>query len=351
MLKLKIINKPKMIKMKCNLEFPDVVLANLQEKEVIPTKEIQQIIADQQYDGLSKVVVNAIPDEYIIPNGDINIIENGTYDVKDKINAIVNIPEKKLGTKTITKNGTYKASDDDLDGYSEVEVETSGVDINDYYLTSGGYGTIGGYIKKIPQLDTSNVTNMNSMFNGCENLIPIPQLNTSNVTNMSNMFSRCNSLTTIPLMDTSKVTYMANMFYQCYSLTTIPLIDTSNVTSMNSMFYSCRNLISIPQLNLSKVTNVQVMFLSCHALTTLGGFQNLGMAYNTSKSANYSYYTLDLSASSKLTHDSLMNVINNLYDIKSKGCNPQQLILGSTNLAKLTAEEIAIATNKGFSVS
>ena len=351
MLKLKIINKPKMIKMKCNLEFPDVVLANLQEKEVIPTKEIQQIIADQQYDGLSKVVVNAIPDEYIIPNGDINIIENGTYDVTDKINAIVNIPEKKLGTKTITKNGTYKASDDDLDGYSEVEVETSGVDINDYYLTSGGYGTIGGYIKKIPQLDTSNVTNMNSMFNGCENLIPIPQLNTSNVTNMSNMFSRCNSLTTIPLMDTSKVTYMANMFYQCYSLTTIPLIDTSNVTSMNSMFYSCRNLISIPQLNLSKVTNVQVMFLSCHALTTLGGFQNLGMAYNTSKSANYSYYTLDLSTSSKLTHDSLMNVINNLYDIKSKGCNPQQLILGSTNLAKLTAEEIAIATNKGFSVS
>jgi len=46
-----------------------------------------------------------------------------------------------------------------------------------------------------------------------------------------------------------------------------------------------------------------------------------------------------------------MNVINNLYDIATKGCNTQQLVLGSTNIAKLTAEEIAIATNKGWTVS
>ena len=303
MFKLKLINKPKMMKLKCNFTFPNVVLANLQEKDATPTKEMQQIIADQQYDGLSKVTVNPIPDEYIIPNGDINIIENGTYDVTDKINAIVNIPEKKLGTKTITKNGTYKASDDDLDGYSEVEVETSGVDINDYYLTSGSYSDIYKYIKTIPLIDTNNVTSMYSMFYNCENLISIPQLN------------------------------------------------TSNVTSMEYMFYRCKNLISIPQLDLSKATDVRLMFASCRALTTLGGFQNLGMAYDTTASANYSYYTLDLSVCTKLTHDSLMNVINGLYDIKSKGCNPQRLILGSTNLAKLTAEEIAIATNKGFNVN
>ena len=327
MFKLKLINKPKMMKLKCNFTFPNVVLANLQEKEATPTKEMQQIIADQQYDGLSKVVVNAIPDEYIIPNGDINIIENGTYDVTDKINAIVNIPEKKLGSKTITKNGTYKASDDDLDGYSEVEVETSGVDINDYYLTSGSYNDIRKYIKTIPLLDTSNVTDMHSMFYGCKNLISIPQLDTSNVTNMNQMFLDCTSLTTIPQLDTSKVTYMYNMFNGCKSLTTIPQLDTSNVIGVDSMLSRCTSL------------------------TTLGGFQNLGMAYSTTASANYGNYRLDLSVCTKLTHDSLMNVINGLYDIKSKGCNAQQLILGSTNLAKLTAEEVAIATNKGFNVN
>ena len=362
-----------------------------QEKEITPTRTVQEITPDIGYTGLSKVTVKGYT-----PN---------------------------VATKTITKNGTYKASDDDLDGYSEVEVETSGVDINDYYLTSGSYNKIYEYIKTIPQLDTSNVTDMNAMFFGCGNLISIPQLDTSNVTgmtnmfwgctslttilqlntsavtNMNSMFSGCKSLTTIPQLDTSNVTNMTYMFYDCNSLTTIPVIDTSAVTNMNSMFYNCKNLISIPQLNTSNVTDMSSMFYncsylttipqldtsnvtgmtymfsgckslttipqldlskvisvpnmmrSCSALTTLGGFQNLGMAYEISQSANYSYYILNLLNSNKLTHESLMNVINNLYDIKTKGCNAQQLILGSTNLAKLTAEEIAIATDKGWNVS
>ena len=46
-----------------------------------------------------------------------------------------------------------------------------------------------------------------------------------------------------------------------------------------------------------------------------------------------------------------MNIINNLYDIKTKGCNTQKLILGTTNLHKLTSEEIAIATSRGWTVS
>ena len=116
MFKLKIINKPKMIKMKCNIEFPDVVLANLQEKETTPTKETQVIVADFPFDGLSKLTVNSIPDEYIIPNGELEIIQNGIYNVSSKASAKVNVPEKVLGTKTITKNGTYNATDDNLDG-------------------------------------------------------------------------------------------------------------------------------------------------------------------------------------------------------------------------------------------
>ena len=352
MFKLKLINKPKMIKLKCGFSFPNIVLANLQEKETTPTKEMQQIIADQQYDGLSKVTVKPIPDEYIIPSGEIEINANGNYNVTDKASAKVNVPEKTLTTKTITANGTYNATDDNADGYSQVTVETSGVDINDYYdLTKKNSGGINKYIKQIPLIDTSDYTNMNRMFDGYKSLMTIPQLDTSKVTDMNGMFAGCNSLTTVPQLDTSKVTDMKDMFYGCNSLMTIPQLDTSNVTNMGGMFASCNSLMTIPQLDTSKVTNINSMFWASYSPTNLGGLTNLGQAYSTTQSANYSNYRLDLSLCSNLTHDSLMNVINNLYDIASKGVATQQLVIDSTNLAKLTAEEIQIATSRGWSVS
>ena len=332
MFKLKLINKPKMMKLKCNFTFPNIVLANLQEKEATPTKEIQQIIADQQYDGLSKVVVNAIPDEYIIPNGDINIIENGTYDVTDKINAIVNIPEKKLGTKTITSNGTYKAADDNLDGYSEVEVATSGVDINEYFKPTiqGGdmYGN-SGWSKTFLKFRSPLIVEG---------------------TNAKRLFYQYPLKELPDLLETDKITNMENMFGSCKLIKTIPNINTSNVTNMSEMFYGCFELETLQKLNCSNVERINGVVNNCNKLQNIGGFENLGQAYKTTTGANNYYYTLTLS-NNELTHDSLMNVINNLYDIKTKGCNPQSLVLGSTNISKLSAEEIQIATDKGFNVN
>lgn len=333
MFKLKIINKPKMIKMKCNIEFPDVVLANFQEKEVTPTKEIQEIKADQQYDGLSKVVVNAIPSEYIVPSGDITITASGTYDVKDKENAIVDIKEKQLGTKTITENGTYKATDDNLDGYSEVEVATSGVDINDYFYQkeiSQSYSAKPNWtklIKKLPgPLTLESGANANYMF--------------------KNFYGD-----SLPDINITGATSCYEMFGYCENLTTIPAIDTSLSTEFLYMFSHCSKLKSIPKLNASSVLSVYNMFDGTDTLENLGGFENLGQSYLTTESANNNQYSLKLNSNDSLTHESLMNVINNLYDIKSKGCNAQKLILGTTNINKLTSEEIALATEKGFSVS
>lgn len=116
-----------------------------QEKEVIPTKEIQIIEPDKDFTGLSKVTVQSIPNEYIVPSGEIEFTQNGTYDVTDKASAKVNIKEKVLGTKTITSNGTYKAIDDNLDGYSEVIADVQiDVDIKQYMIESDlefKYGT------------------------------------------------------------------------------------------------------------------------------------------------------------------------------------------------------------------
>ena len=134
-------------------------------------------------------------------------------------------------------------------------------------------------IKKISQIDTSNVTSMASMFSDCSYLTEIPLLNTSNVTNMSNMFSYCDALTTIPLLDTSKVTNMNGMFSYCDALITIPLLNTSNVTNMGSMFNNCKALTELPQLDTSKVTTMNSMFDDCIALTEVPQF-NLSKATN-----------------------------------------------------------------------
>ena len=152
------------------------------------------------------------------------------------------------------------------------------------------------------------------------------------------------------LLETDKITNMEGMFGSCKLIKTIPNINTSNVTNMSEMFYGCIALETLPKLNCSNVERINDVVTNCTKLQNIGGFENLGQAYKTTMAANYYYYRLTLS-NNNLTHDSLMNVINNLYDIKSKGCNPQSLVLGSTNLAKLTAEEIAIATEKGWTVS
>lgn len=305
-----------------------------QEKIVEPSKSEQIIVADEDYNSLSKVTVKKIPDTYVVPTGDIAITENGTYDVKEKENAIVNIPVKTLGTKNITENGTYNASDDNLDGYSQVKVSTSGVDINEYF-----------YDKEIPQSYEANP--------GWSKLIkymPGP-LTLESGANAAYLFKFYEG-EMLPALNVTGTTSCLEMFHYCKNLIEIPFIDTSNAKNVNQMFASCENLLSIPKLDFSSVSFTgETPLYSCTKLKNLGGFENLGMSYDTTNAANSFGNRFVLSDSSNLTHESLINVINNLYDIATKGCNAQQLVLGSRNLAKLTSEEIAIATNKGWTVS
>ena len=103
--------------------------------------------------------------------------------------------------------------------------------------------------------------------------------------------------------DTSNVTDMYSMFYNCSSLTTIPLLDTSNVIDMSSMFSGCFSLTTIPQLDTSNVTNMVRMFTNCSSLTTI---------HMTGMKVSFGIFF-----STKFTRDALVEILNNLSVVTS----------------------------------
>ena len=132
-------------------------------------------------------------------------------------------------------------------------------------------------IQGLTNINTSNVTDMISMFDGCSSLksLDLSNFDTRNVTDMNNMFYNCNSLTSLNLssFNTSKVTSMLQMFYNCRSLTSLNLsnFDTSKVTNMGLMFTNCTSLPSLDLSNFdtSNVTNMFSMFAGCSSLKSL----------------------------------------------------------------------------------
>ena len=282
------------------------IYPELENLTVTPSEEQQKFLHEDRY-GYDKVVVNPIPDKYIIPSGSLDITENGNYNVKEKEFAKVNVPTKTLGTKTITTNGTYLATDDGIDGYSEVNVETSGVDINDYIndtFSGTSTYTCGSWvelIKKLPatknsgasmdsyfqtyrgqeldltNIDTSNVTNMSNLFNSCSNLtnIDLSNFDTSKATTIDGMFAGCRKITTLNLsnFNTSNITSLTNTFANCVSLTSLDLsnFDTSKVIYLEYTFDHCSNLknLNISNFNTSNATTMQSLFNGCTSLETL----------------------------------------------------------------------------------
>lgn len=244
----------------------------------------------------------------------------------------------------------------DSDGFATYASKIESIETGTTSIDVGAMGLKFGYstFTQFPSIfDFSNVTNMSYMFYGCSYLTNVPLIKTSNATNMIYMFSNCSNLTTVPLFDTSNVTNMESMFQKCSNLTTVPEFDTSNVTTMRNMFYYCSNLTTVPEFNLSAMTgynyNCTQIFGTSNYVINFGGFKDLGKAYQNSDNQ---YRDVMLQSQSELSYQSCMNVINKVYNLTLKPdyTNSPKIIFHATPYALLSADDIAIATSKGWSV-
>ncbi len=125
--------------------------------------------------------------------------------------------------------------------------------------------------------DTSKVTDMGVMFQGCESLkkLDLSSFDTSMVTNMAYMFNHCYSLESIDLssFDTGRVTSFSTMFQDCERLEEIELstFDTTYVSNMSYMFRGCTSLrkLDVSHFNTSAVVDMKCMFYDCSRLQEL----------------------------------------------------------------------------------
>ncbi len=324
------------------------------------------------YDGLSSVVINVnVPNTGGGGSGiDFSIIGYNA-ELSNELNAKFNADVEYSKTLLDAWNPSNTSANDLYEGDTQLvyapNIDTS----NCAYMNNMFSGCTS--LTTVPEFDTSNCTQMNNMFNGCTSLTTVPEFDTSNCTHMLLMFNNCTSLTTVPEFDTSNCTSMATMFGNCEKLTTVPEFDTSNCTSMSQLFSGCKSLTTVPPFNTSKVENFRYAFADCYELeslplfdfsvvkstsievfgisstnfeklTTLGGFKDL----------KYDWTGIyGLNRCPNLTYESVMNVINNLYDFRSNGdsSTTRTLKLNANSLALLTDDDKAIATSKGWVLS
>ncbi|EME8125135.1 BspA family leucine-rich repeat surface protein, partial [Enterococcus faecium] len=195
--------------------------------------------------------------------------------------------DESTGTMTIYSGtlGTYEDSPwtKNVIAYNSIQkIELFGKVVapkDSQFLFSSIYGFLQNLkeINGLEKLDTSQVTDMSTMFYQCSSLqnLDLSSFNTSQVTTMSEMFKGCSDLQTLDLssFDTSQVMAMFDMFYGCTSLQSLDLssFNTSKVMNMDIMFYKCVKLqhLDVSSFDTSQVTTMASMFYGCSGLQSL----------------------------------------------------------------------------------
>ena len=189
--------------------------------------------------------------------------------------------------------------------------------------------------------DVSSVTSLRDAWNSCCSLqsLDLSGWDTGSAANMAGAWAYCYNLQSLNLSgwDVSGITNMGSAWNSCYSLQSLDLSgwDVSVVTNMSAAWQNCNNLqsLNISGWDVSSVTNLSGTWQNCHSLVDY---------WPSVISINHNY-----DSAAALSIASLLRIIDSLPVVTEA----RTLTLGQTNKLKLTAEQIAVATQKGWTVA
>lgn len=233
------------------------------------------------------------------------------------------------------------------------------VSINDSLNYKNQILYIGGNI-------TSDVANMRTYFAYNRNMSQFMVETLPGVTNAGELFRGCISLkqfhsTGLNLPDCVNVNSMLK--YTGVENVTVNL-STTNPVQINSICEHATELETITFNNgglLYVANHVAYMFYNCQKLKTVNGIldvQQQASSYDSSlfrycyaleeiRIKNLNQSAIDFRYSNNLSVDSMVYLFENAIAT----ANTWRIYIGPTNLAKLTPEQIAIATSKGYTLS
>lgn len=279
-------------------------------------------------------------------NNTTTITKNPQYFGIEEVKVTVNIPTQDVKTVNIVKNGTTEVlPDEGYDYIRKVNINTD-VILKSLPIVPSQISFSGSTWEEFDMglYDWKYVYNWSVMFSNCSNLkrlLNFPQdARAYGTTDF--MFYNC-KIEEAPYFDTQFIGGFNNMFTACINLTTVPQYDLRNALTIQGMFNTCQNLTSLPQFYCPKLKTATEIFggTTCSNLTDVGGWREIRC-------------NLDLKKLPNLTPQSIINVIEGLYDFEYWAEEPdstQGTLTLATSLSSVVTEEMmADATNKKWKI-
>ena len=213
---------------------------------------------------------------------------------------------------------------------------------------------------KLPSIDFTAVTTMATMFQSCYSLKKIECGNPRNtsqpvLTTIANICTGCLSLTKCEILRGLNLSnaLVTSIFTYCEAMTTTDMIDYTGTIFSNISFTSSSSVTS-PYSNNFRLRKVDLSWFKPTLDTTSQKYSQIYMfreLYNCEDfyppETGFAPVSFSINIAQKLTRESLVRILNALPTVTAK----TTLTMGAPLLAKLTDDDKAIATGRGWTLA